>query len=48
MKEINGYTVRTFYAGMTGYVIEKDGQEVYCGYSVDEIIDRFGFNPNED
>ena len=47
MKEINGYTVTTFYAGMTCYVIKKDGQEVYCGCSVDEIINRFGFNPNE-
>ena len=42
------YTVHTFYAGMTGYVVEKDGKEVYNGYSVDEIIERFGFNPNEE
>lgn len=47
MKEINGYTVKTFYAGMTGYSIWKDGKEVYFGYSVSEVIKRFGFNPNE-
>lgn len=41
------YTVRTFYDGMTGYVVEKNGVEVYNGFSVDEIIERFGFNPNE-
>ena len=46
MKTYNGYTVRTFYAGIVGYVIEKDVKEVYFGYSVDEIIERFGFNPN--
>lgn len=45
--EVDHYTVRTFYAGMTGYVVEKNGVEVYNGFSVDEIIERFGFNPNE-
>ena len=41
------YTVHTFYAGMTGYVIYLDGVEVYHGYSVSEIIDRFGVHPND-
>lgn len=48
MKENNGYIVKTFYAGMTCYVVEKDGQVVYNGCSVSEIIELFGFNPNED
>lgn len=48
MKEINGYIIKTFYAGMTGYSIWKDGVEVYFGYSTSEVIERFGFNPNED
>lgn len=45
--EMDHYTVETFYAGMTGYVVKKNGEEVYNGFSVDEIIERFGFNPNE-
>lgn len=48
MKVINGYTVKTFYAGMIGYSIWKDGVEVYNGYSPSEVIERFGFNPNQD
>ena len=44
---MNKYTVSTFYAGMTGYVVCKDGVEVYHGYSVDEIIDRFEIHPDE-
>lgn len=47
MKQVNGYTVETFYAGMICYVVKKDGQEVYWGCSVSEIIKRFGFNPDE-
>lgn len=42
------YTVSTYYAGMTGYVVEKDGVEVYNGFSVSEVIERFGFNPDEE
>lgn len=45
--EVDHYTVSTFYAGMTGYVVKKNGVEVYNGFSADEIIERFGFNPNE-
>lgn len=41
------YEIRTFYAGMSGYSITKDGVEVYNGFSTDEVIDRFGFNPYE-
>lgn len=48
MKETNGYIVKTFNAGMTGYSIWKDGVEVYFGYSPSEVIERLGFNPNED
>lgn len=47
MKTINGYEVITGYAGMTYYLIRKNGKEVYFGYSVDEIIERFGFNPDK-
>lgn len=41
------YKVHTFYAGMTGYIVYKDGIEVYFGYSPDEIIERFGVHPDE-
>lgn len=41
------YKVHTFYAGMTGYVVYKDGVEVYHGYSADEIANRFGVHPND-
>ncbi len=41
------FTVHTFYAGMTGYVVFQNGTEVYHGYSVDEIIDRFGIHPDD-
>lgn len=47
MKEFNGYQIFTSYQGMTAYLIKKDGKEVYFGFSVTEIIERFGFNPNE-
>ncbi len=46
-EEMDKYTLRTFYAGMTGYIVYKNGVEVYHGYSVDEIIDRFGIHPDE-
>ena len=41
------YTVHTFYAGMTGYVVFANGVEVYHGYSADEIVKRFGVHPND-
>ena len=47
-KEAN-YTYHTLYSGMTIYVVEKvttKTEIVYEGCSVDEIIERFGFNPN--
>lgn len=40
------YSVHTFYAGMVGYVVYKDGVEVYSGYSTDEIVERFGVHPD--
>ena len=43
----NRYSVHTFYAGMVGYVVYKDGIEVYNGYSTDEIIERFGVHPDD-
>lgn len=43
----DNYAVSTFYAGMTGYVVYKNGAEVYHGYSVDEIIERFGIHPDD-
>ena len=30
------------YAGMTYYVVYKDGTEVYYGFSESEILNRFG------
>lgn len=45
--EYHVYTYRTFYQGMTGYVVEEDGKEVYCGFSATEIIDQFGFDPSD-
>ena len=47
VKTYNGYVISIFYAGLTTYVIEKDGNELYYGWSVDDIIERFGFNPTE-
>ena len=41
------FTVHTFYAGMTGYVVFKNGIEVYHGYSATEILDRFGIHPDD-
>lgn len=41
------YKVHTFYAGMTGYVVYKNGVEVYHGYSADEILNRFGIHPDD-
>lgn len=35
-----GYTITTYYEGMTCYHVEKDGKEIYHGFSVDEIIER--------
>jgi len=46
-KEIRGYVVRWFYQGMTTYVVEKDGEEVYVGFSPAEIEERFGIHPDE-
>lgn len=41
------YKVHTFYSGMVGYVVYENGKEVYCGYSCDEIINRFGIHPDD-
>ena len=41
------YKIHTFYAGMTGYVVYKDGVEVYHGYSSDEIIRMFRVHPDD-
>ena len=38
------YEVYIGYAGMTYYVVYKDGKEVYYGFSVDEIVERFGIH----
>ena len=32
---------------MVGYVVYKDGIEVYNGYSTDEIVERFGVHPDD-
>ena len=47
--EMNGhvYEVKSFYQGMSAYVVTCDGEEVYYGFSPSEIMERFGFNPNE-
>lgn len=44
MKKINNYVVESFYCGMTQYVVSKNGIELYNGFSLNEIIERFGFN----
>lgn len=36
------YTVHIGYAGMTYYVVYRNGEEVYNGFSETEIMDRFG------
>ena len=36
------YTVHIGYAGMTYYVVYKDGKVVYYGFSESEIVDAFG------
>ena len=43
--EKGGYIIESWYEGMTAYHAEKDGVEVYHGYSLDELIKRIGFNP---
>ena len=43
----DNFTVHTFYAGMTGYVVYKNGAEVYHGFSADEILARFGIHPDD-
>lgn len=45
--ESNGYTIKMLYAGGNVFIAEKDGDEVYFGYSVDGLIDAIGFNPYE-
>ena len=46
-KDRRVYTYHTSYQGMTCYVVEENGKEVYCGFSVTEIEHNFGFNPND-
>lgn len=46
-KEFNGYVIRWWYEGFTCYHVEKDGVEVYHGFSVGDIIDIVGANPFE-
>lgn len=36
------FEVHVGYSGMTYYVVYKDGEEVYYGFSESEILDRFG------
>lgn len=43
----DNYSVHTFYAGLVGYVVYKNGVEVYHGYSADEIVERFGIHPDD-
>ena len=38
------YEVYIGYAGMTYYVVYRDGKEVYYGFSEDEIIELFGIS----
>lgn len=40
--EKHAYEVHIGYAGMTYYVVYKNGEEVYTGYSESEIFERFG------
>lgn len=43
--EKNGYVIDCWYQGVTTYRAEKDGVEVYYGWSLDELIRKIGFNP---
>lgn len=43
----NEYEIHFWYAGMEGCTILKNGVEVYHGFSADEVLERFGFNPWE-
>lgn len=43
----NEYEIHFWYAGMDGCTILKNGVEVYHGFSADEVLERFGFNPWE-
>lgn len=41
------YEVYIFYAGITNYVVYKDGKEVYFGWSADEIHREFGVSVDD-
>lgn len=38
------FTIHIGYAGMTYYVVYKDGKEAYNGFSEAEIVERFGIS----
>lgn len=46
-KEQEMFTVHIGYAGMTYYVVYKDGKEVYYGFSEAEIVERFGVSVDD-
>lgn len=41
------YEVHIGYAGITYYVVYKNGKEVYYGFSEAEIVKRFGTSVDE-
>ena len=41
------YEVHIGYAGITYYVVYKNGKEVYYGFSEEEIAKRFGTSVDE-
>ena len=43
--ENGGYKIESWYEGVVAYRAEKDGVEVYHGWSLDELIKKIGFNP---
>ena len=43
--ERNGYKIKSVYQGVMTYVVYKDGQEVYCCWSMTQLQEFLGFDP---
>ena len=45
IRKVRGVEVHSWYSGCTCYAAFIDGEEVYNGCSLDELIAKIGFNP---
>jgi len=43
----NGFEIERWYEGIDAYRIEKDGEEVYHGWDIGDVIRIVGCNPFE-